>query len=76
MGRGPHRRRLLAARQGRLVTASAWQAARYPLTTVCSLCGRTLTIRLDGDGPTTVTHGHAHDCVQNPARTRRQGSAA
>ena len=54
---------------------SSWQAARYPVTTLCSLCGSTLTIRLDGDGPTTVTEGHAHDCVHNPARTR-QGSAA
>lgn len=60
------------------MTVSGWQAARYPVTTTCSFCGRTLTIALDGDGPTTVTTGHAHDCIQNPNRTRqqRQGTAA
>lgn len=61
------------------MSASAWQAARYPVTTTCTLCGRTLTIALDDGGPTTVTTGHAHDCVQNPMREiprTRQGSAA
>ena len=57
------------------MTAPAWKAATYPVTTVCPFCGRTLTIALRDDGPTTVTSGHAHDCIQNPARTR-QGSAA
>lgn len=57
------------------MTAPNWAAARYPITTVCPFCGNTLTISIDGDGPSTVTSGHAHDCVQNPARTR-QGSAA
>ncbi len=52
------------------MTAKAWQTARYPVTTVCPFCGNTLTISIDGDGPTTVTRGHAHDCVQNPARRR------
>ena len=58
---------------------AAWQAARYPVTTLCTFCGRTLTVALDDGGPTTVTTGHAHDCVQNPARGTprpRQGSAA
>ena len=39
------------------MTASAWQAARYPLTTVCSLCGRTLTndeSRTRGIGPICI----------------------
>ena len=57
------------------MTAPAWKAATYPVTTVCPFCGRTLTIALRDDGPTTVTSGHAHDCPNNPARTR-QGSAA
>ena len=55
------------------MTVEAWQTARYPTTTLCPFCGATLTIALDGDGPTTVTKGHAHDCVQNPAR--RKGAA-
>lgn len=61
------------------MTGASWQAARYPVTTTCTLCGRTLTIALDDGGPTTVTTGHAHDCVQNPMREiprTRQGSAA
>lgn len=60
------------------MTAPNWAAARYPITTTCTFCGNTLTIALDGDGPATVTTGHAHDCIQNPNRTRqqRQGSAA
>lgn len=53
-----------------------WKAARYPVTVVCGFCGRTLTIALCDGGPTTVTSGHAPDCVQNPTRTRQQGSAA
>jgi hypothetical protein len=60
------------------VSASAWQAARYPVTTLCTFCGQTLTVALDDGGPSTVTTGHAHDCPNNPARTTaaRQGSAA
>lgn len=61
------------------MTGASWQATRYPVTTTCALCGRTLTIALDDGGPTTVTTGHAHDCVQNPMREiprTRQGSAA
>ena len=60
------------------MTAPTWRATAYPVTTVCPFCGNTLTIALRGDGPTTVTTGHAHDCIQNPNRTRqqRQGSAA
>lgn len=56
---------------------SSWQAARYPVTVHCGFCGQTLTIRLDGDGPTTVTTGHAHDCPQNPNRrpTRHRSAA-
>lgn len=60
------------------MTAPTWRAATYPITTTCGFCGCTLTIALRGDGPTTVTTGHAHHCIQNPNRTRqqRQGSAA
>ena len=61
-----------------MTATSSWQAARYPVTLLCPFCGRTLTIDLRDDGPTTVTTGHAHDCPNNPARTTsvRQGSAA
>lgn len=59
------------------MTASSWQAARYPITTTCPFCQQTITIDLADGGPTTVTSGHAHDCPQNPNRTPvRQGSAA
>lgn len=60
------------------MTGPTWKAAAYPILTVCGFCGNTLTIALNGDGPTTSTSGHAHDCIQNPNRTRqqRQGSAA
>lgn len=54
---------------------TGWQAARYPLTTRCGFCGRTLTIDLADGGPSTITVGHAADCVQSPDRAR-QGSAA
>ena len=54
------------------MTAPNWATARYPITTTCTFCGNTLTIALDGDGPATVTTGHAHDCIQNPNRTRQQ----
>lgn len=57
------------------MTAPTWKAATYPITTLCAFCGRTLTIALRDGGPSTVTTGHAHDCIQNPAR-QRQGSAA
>ena len=40
------------------MTAPNWAAARYPITTTCPFCGNTLTIALDGDGPTTVTTGN------------------
>lgn len=56
---------------------TGWQAARYPLTTRCGFCGRTLTIDLADGGPSTITVGHAADCVQNPDRAPvRHGSAA
>lgn len=42
------------------MTAPNWAAARYPITTTCPFCGNTLTT------------GHAHDCIQNPNRTRQQ----
>lgn len=57
------------------MTAPSWAAARYPVTTTCPFCGQTLTIALDDNGTTTVTKGHAHDCIQNPARTHRRGAA-
>lgn len=76
VGRGPHRWCLVASRQGRFVTApSSWQADRYPLTTRCGFCQQTLTIDLADGGPSTITVGHAADCVQSPDRAR-QGSAA
>lgn len=58
---------------------SSWQAARYPVTLTCTFCQQTLTIALDGDGPSTVTTGHATWCIQVPKSRRtpaRQESAA
>ena len=59
------------------MTGPSWAATRYPVTLTCGFCGNTLTIALDGNGPSTVTTGHAHDCPQNPnRRPTRQGTAA